>query len=343
MKKRYRFGGLTALGLLLASLAGAQVLTSAKQSLEPRQSCGSEVSSSVFLSADQKPESILLYALPRELAPAGTRVQVDVLAAGKPYLTEGFVFQPAARATRSDAGPAPVRNSEPDPEVVVFELFDREADLRAQLLGLAGSSQVEVVISANGVAVLRASLGDFLADSEAVKKLGVLPEAIDSPASQVTGAELFTIQPKFWVCGDNSCDTTGPHPESCSTCPEDCGPCATYCGDGSCNGSETCSTCSADCGACCPTNLPNETYTVLLSANPLFYDCYQDIFYPYDGTMYAYTQLNYKRTTVSRVRQCDGSITETVISVTYFTNYCYQHLYWPCSWPLPYSPYCYFF
>ena len=28
----------------------------------------------------------------------------------------------------------------------------------------------------------------------------------------------------FWVCGDNECNTTGPHPETCQSCPEDCCP-----------------------------------------------------------------------------------------------------------------------
>jgi hypothetical protein len=338
MKSSKSFGGLVILGLLLTSTAGAQSIPT-RSALEKRQSCGAEATSSVFLPSEQKVESILLYGLPRGLGAPGTQVTVEVLAAGKPYLTESFTVTAAARSNERGGQPEPVRNFAPDAEVVVFELFDREADLRGQLLALKGNSQVEVVISANGTEVLRSPVDDFLADSEAVKKLGVLPEAIDSPASQVAGAEIFTIQPKFWVCGDFSCDTTGPHPESCATCPEDCGPCPAICGDGSCNGSETCSSCPADCGAI---PLPNKVYTVLLSTSFLGFDCMKDIYWPHQGNMYAYTQFNYKRTTVSRVQQCDGSITETVLSVSYFSNYCHQYQYWPCTWPLPYTPPCYY-
>lgn len=341
MRNRKIFGGLIILGLLLSSAAGAQSIPT-RSALDKRQACGAQATSSVFLPSEHKVESVLLYALPRGFATPGTQVTVEVLAAGKPYLSESFTVEAATRPNEGDQ-PAPARNFAPDPEVVVFELFDREGDLRTQLLALKGNPQVEVVISANGRELLRSPIDDFLADSEAVKKLGVLPEAVDSPALQVAGAEIFTIQPKFWVCGDFSCNDTGPHPESCATCPEDCGPCPTYCGDGSCNGGETCSTCSADCGPCCPTNLPNATYTVLLSSSVLYLDCMKDIFWPANGMMYGYTQFNYKRTTVSRVQQCDGSITETVLSVSYFTNYCHQYLNWPCSFPLPYSPPCYYF
>ena len=41
-----------------------------------------------------------------------------------------------------------------------------------------------------------------------------------------TGALLLSGRAHaFWVCGDGVCSTTGPHPETCDSCPEDCGTC----------------------------------------------------------------------------------------------------------------------
>ncbi len=75
-----------------------------------------------------------------------------------------------------------------------------------------------------------------------------------------------------------------------------------------------------------------------MSANFLSFACMKDIFYPYGSVYYDHYQLNYKQTIVSRVRECNGTITETVISISYFTNYCDHYTGSPCYYGLPYSP-----
>ncbi len=360
MMKQYGIGSMAIFALCVASVATAAPFPTTGLNLDPRSSCGSASASSaaqsVFLTPEKPAEVIVLYALPRAQAPTGSEVGVEVRIAGELLVRESFTFGPAALSSgapsskdlSSDA-PAndtavlmPRRNAQPDPKMVVFEFLDRELKLRQDVLELRSHPQASVEILVDGALVSQSTLDEFLHQSEAVKALGILPELVDSPAEEVAEIARYTIQPKFWVCGDDVCSTTGSHPETCLSCPEDCSSLC-YCGDGLCNGWETCSNCQTDCGACCPTPLPNETRTELLSATTLSYDCYQDLFNFTQSSMYGYTMLNYKQYTVTRVRECDGSITETVISVTYFTNYCWQYLGWYCGYGYPYTPYCYFF
>ena len=47
---------------------------------------------------------------------------------------------------------------------------------------------------------------------------------------------------------------------------------------------------------------------------------------------------------MNRVKECNGSITETVVpgSTTYFSQYCYRYNNWPCGQAFI-TPWCYYF
>lgn len=345
---RYLFSALVICGLLLTQLAHAQILPSATLAEEAPRSCVTRPSSSVFLPVEEK-EAVLLYSLPRNLlSPTGSEVSIQVTAAGGPTVVESFFFAPATDPINKTFL-APPRNSKDDQEVAVFEFLDTETRLRSQILQMKEAHpDLEVEITVDSVVVLRFSLEEFLANSDAVKALGVLPEIVESPTRQLSDTSTWSFNRYVDLCGNGFCaGGSGSSREDCETCPEDCAsPCST-CGNGYCGPSESCSTCSADCGACptCPTTLPNETRTVLIASTILSYQCYLDYFNWNSSSMYEYTKLDYKRYTVLRVRECNGSITETAVpgTTTYFSNYCYRFRGWYCGGGFPYPPACVFF
>jgi len=73
----------------------------------------------------------------------------------------------------------------------------------------------------------------------------------------------------------------------------------------------------------------------------LGWQCMQDIYYPYDSEYFDYTRFDYKTYRVHRVRECDGSITETVVpgSTSYYSTYCYRYTFVPCSYGFG-QPFC---
>lgn len=324
---------LSAMAVLLAPAAPADPVFTDLLTRQAASSCGSGTAQSLIVPAERKAEPILLFSLPGESVAAGAQVTTEVRVGGELYLSESFVHQAEgvlAQARRDDGS------------VLVFELFDTESAERGQLLALQPEAEASITIAVDGQVLRQLSLAEFLAESDQVKNLGVLPRAIDSRVERLAELpQVYSIQPKFHICGDNICSQEGFQPETCLSCPEDCSEMC-YCGDGICNGWESCSNCQSDCGSCCPTNLPNQQYYDLLGANPIGTQCFQDIFYPYAGTLYWEYQFYYKITTVSRVRECNGSITETPISVTYTYTYCYQGSGLPCSWGFPYYPSCTF-
>jgi hypothetical protein len=88
-----------------------------------------------------------------------------------------------------------------------------------------------------------------------------------------------------------------------------------------------------------PKSVTYHTVTSLVGYGPTgYWQCFEDIWENdfYDGTYYEEWQFVYKDTRYKRVELCDGTVTETVDSVTYWYFYCnlpnYLFCYYPWTW-----------
>lgn len=312
-----------------ASVSQAQILMEGPLVQKTSNACTSVAKAASDSAIAQQP--LMFYALSDKSLKPGSMVEAAVTVDGQLLAEETFTYEePVLLPGIKASGP---RNS----DQILFELFDTEPPIRAKVLAFSKSEThlVEVTISVDGAVVSRASLQEFLTQSDKVRQLGILPTVTKSPAQLFEVAAEWTIQKRFWVCGDNSCDQGGSNPEDCETCPEDCGGPCTICGNGNCGAGESCSTCSADCGTCpiCPTTLPNETRDEVVGVTSYGWSCMYDVYNWGQGAYYNQVQYTVKTTVYSRVQECNGSITATPISVSYYNAFCYQHLWIPCSFP----------
>ena len=313
--------------VLLASVSQAQGFMEGPLVQKTSNTCAGVAKAASDQVVSQQP--LMFYALSESSLKPGSTVEVGVAVDGQLLAEESFVYEKPVNL------PGVKTSGSRHSDQILFELFDTEPQIRAKVLAFSKSEdhRVEVTISADGAVVSRTSLQEFLAQSDIVRQLGILPTVTKSPAELFEVAAEWTIQQRLWVCGDNSCDQGGPNSEDCETCPEDCGGPCTICGNGNCGSGESCSTCSADCGACCPNTLPNETRNEVVGVTNYGWSCMYDIYFWGQSSYYNQVQYTVKATTYSRVRECNGSITETVVSVSYFYVYCDQYLGIPCSFP----------
>ncbi len=315
--------------LLVAPLAGAAPLLTDVLTQQAARSCGA--GKALLLPETRQAAPILLYALPADQVPAGATVSVTLAAGGAAFLTESFAFAPESAA---------LQQRRDDGTQLVFELLDAENGERAELLGLPEESRVTVEIAVDGRALRSSSLADFLAASDQTKQLGVLPRAVASPVVRLAESpRVYEIQPKFWVCGDNECNQGGIHPETCMSCPQDCAELC-YCGDGYCGPGETCSSCESDCGAYWPRSLPNRQTSELVGMSWAGTQCFEDFYPPYNSYLYDEVVSQYKITTYSRVEECSGAVTESVISIQYVYQSCFHNWGISCVWGFRYMPPC---
>lgn len=241
-----------------------------------------------------------------------------------------------ALAARPEADEdARVSSTTPLPESTVFELLAERAEIRAELHRIAAEHRVEVEVLVNGAVVDHVPFEDFAERSALAVESHGLPVPVTA-WSQVYSTHANSEPGFLENCGNGICDE-GEYPggEDCESCPEDCdGPCI-LCGNGYCGPEETCSSCVSDCGSCpsCPEDLGTEERTDYLGSVSYATQCRSGVF----GTMYyTYQRNDYKRYTVQRTRECNGSITETVVpgSTSYFSTYCYRREWVSCSYPV---------
>ena len=303
-------------------------------------------------------DRLLFYSIPQTLLTAArNEVLVRVWVDGERYLeeraevTSGAVemtretSRQALEASRPEGAEALLEAPDRASDGIVLELLADRPEIRAQLERLAAGHDVQVEVTVGGESLDYESFDDFARASEGVVASMGLPFAAQTAA---TVFSISTDKPQdpqnFYVCGDGSCGGgTPPIGETCESCPEDCGGPCSICGNGFCGGTETCSTCAADCGPCatCPLNLGTQERQVYLGSTPYTTYCADG----WPGIMYyTYTRNDYKKYTVQRTQQCDGSITETVVpgSTTYFSAFCWKYTGIYCFSPWAYaSPICF--
>lgn len=298
------------------------------------------------LPAAAGPAPLVFYSIPdASLGEARSRVEAEVRVDGERFVVERFEVTAGAIEAARERDRAALRASVPEgpsglagaartPDAVVFELLGDRPELRARLHELAAERRaIAVEVTVDGRSVLYRTLDELAAAGPELLAVAGPPVAVDAAAQAFAASFLGAEPQRFYVCGDGSCGGgTPPLGENCESCPQDCGGSCSICGNGFCGGTETCSTCSADCGACpsCPESLGIEERTDWLGGTPISTYCMD----AWPGRLYyTYTRNDYKRYDVERIRQCNGTITETVVpgSTTYFSAYCWKYTGVPCS------------
>ncbi|MEM9291211.1 MAG: hypothetical protein AAGD01_06000 [Acidobacteriota bacterium] len=291
-------------------------------------------------------------------------MQVRIFASGDRYLEERYPVQKSAvmeskvsqrnqaQAIREKVGPVMASGEELGSHAV-FELLAGHTDLRSELLRFAEEESriltFEVLV--NEASLIYQDWSDFAAQSEQRLAEDGLPISTTAVAQIFAAFEPPGDPQSFYVCGNGVCD--GPQvrqgsgslffEEDCETCPEDCGGPCSICGNGFCGNSESCSSCPSDCGPCtiCPENLGTEERIENLAVIEYSTYCYD----AWPGrAYYTYTRYDNKRYTVQLTRECNGTITETLVpgSTVYYSSYCYRYRggFCPYSYGLA-SPVCF--
>ncbi|MCH9648399.1 MAG: heterocycloanthracin/sonorensin family bacteriocin [Deltaproteobacteria bacterium] len=316
--------------------------------------CGSPSSKTALGAIDLSPSTrLLFYSIPADQLEAGkNEVEVKVWVDDQVFLSEVFVMAKRAveaiqersrEQQRSELGDLDLdldldfEKPVEDSGSVVFELLGDRPELRAELvlLGEGSAHAVDIEVVVNGQGVVHQAFHEFSSDSaEAVSRHGL-------PVVAKATAQAFPISTKpqqpqgFEVCGDGICaGGMPPLGENCESCPVDCGGACSICGNGYCGGTERCFNCEADCGVCqnCPTDLGNAIRTQYLGSQSLGLDCRAGGAGP---TLYDFLRNDYKRWTVHKTEECDGTITETIVpgTTSFFSLFCYAWVGLNCPFP----------
>jgi hypothetical protein len=256
---------------------------------------------------------MFLYRLPRGIATRPDRpLTIAVRVDHEPYLVETVRLLPGQEASRT-----------------VVELFSSAPDRLEELRALAEDGRtVELEISVGGVSTEIASLEALLARGDRLIQERPLPLSVESTVistapreeiGNIVGAST-TCEDQCWDerdwCYENRCDFGGP--PSCL---------------------DACDNQFEDCLESCEPPPPCEPTTeIVYVTEPQYYstlriDCFYDVYYPWDGWEFEEQLWTFKRTEKRITHNCDGSDTVEILSVTYFSDYCYYRLYWSCSGP----------
>jgi hypothetical protein len=112
-----------------------------------------------------------------------------------------------------------------------------------------------------------------------------------------------------------------------------------------CNSCPTCEELQSQCISWCPqictdpASVSDRTERELVGLQVVGYGCYEDR-WEWDfehGHYYTTYYYTFKYTTYRRTRYCDGSYSDEVINVTYYSDYCSSPE-WTCSWPASWPP-----
>jgi hypothetical protein len=330
-------GGLLAAAVLALPVAGstggAPAEAPAALAFPPQTPAG--------LAAGDPSAPALFYAVPDDrFADGENQIRVEVRVDGEPFIEERFAVHTDAIARVREQSAGRSRRTTDAAEAgggsrVVFELLAERPEMRAHLheLAAAGGRLVEVEVQVNGRSAAGGTLDELAAAGGELLAAAGPPVAVAAGAQAFAAAAVADPPSSFYVCGDDSCGGgTPPIGENCESCPEDCGGPCSICGNNFCGGTETCSTCATDCGTCppCPQSLGFETRCQLLNVYYYINQCRDGAF---GRAYYTDTDYYYKCWRVERIRQCNGSITESVVpgSTTYHWGSCWQYTGPSCS------------
>lgn len=315
--------------ILLLALAGLLVTPSLAQSDAgaSRGEAGFEVS--------KETELKLIFAIPSErLAAEGNAITVNV------HGDRGVLASNRFSDIRRPDGPSPDSH-------LVLVAFAENPRIRESIHAAAVKGQrVEIAIDVNGETHQRLTYDSVYEVSAKALAHGILPRVFHAEAvgpDGVDGGEgPFALIP---VCGDGLCEGDAFPPETCATCPEDCGGPCNFCGDGFCTLGEGCENCEEDCGPCddCPMDLPDDTVEILFFAGPtLGSDCWLDHVQPNRQVIYNRRSTLFLSFTVTRVLECDGTVTETIVPGTleFICRDCWQRTEEQCNGPMDWAPPC---
>jgi hypothetical protein len=236
-------------------------------------------------------------------------LDVRVLVGGELFLTEAL----AVREPDLQADP-------------VVELLSRNPSELALLFAAAEKQPglVRFELSVDGGPARSLTFEELLAHNRELLGKNLLPQvavsAVERPgegeALQSVSAAVVTCDQcwtNYYSCQYNSCVPELP-PRFCDRCDTQLDLCLASCEEPPCE------------------PWSEIVYTVVpVSYYSLGIRCFYDVWYPYDPWEFDEQVWTYKQTKIQRTHNCDGTTTDTVLSITYPQDYCYQRWFWDCS------------
>lgn len=270
----------------------------------------------------------LFFLLTEEQASAGKELEFRISLNGRPLLEEKITLQRGASKT-----PA-------------FELLAREPETLARVRGLQErpSNQVTIAVALDGQILYESSFAELVEYNRTLWKGPFQPQAVESKVRSFAPGLTGHAKP---AAREKQALSSVPVQKAAS-CPEQCSENYQWCLENVCHpqGTFFCEECDQEYESCMsscppppctdPKSVRDYTVTQLVGYGWTGYSqCLESVFENdfYDGEWYDEYQFVYKNTRIRRTEYCDGTVTETVLWVTYSYFYCNRPAYWTCYYP----------
>lgn len=254
---------------------------------------------------------------------SGHTLTVEFVRNGKPIASEEFLLPGEAAGD--------------------VEILARHRDLLERIYGLAEGKEPRpsLKVRVDGRVVRELSFKDLAAESRELQEQGLKPVALKSrvvdrlapaPSRRRGSAEESPLFAKGYQpdpscvqdCYDQYAGCTNENLcNSCLTCDELISQCISWC-------PQTCTD---------PAGVSDRTEREVVGLQLVDYGCYEDRWdwdfeYGHEYSTYYYT---FKYTTYRRTYYCNGSYSDEVINVSYYSDYCSSPS-WSCRWPGSWAP-----
>jgi hypothetical protein len=236
---------------------------------------------------------------------------------GKPIVTEQFLLPPDAAGD--------------------LEILARHPALLERIYKLAAGkdSRLTLKIRVDGRVVRELTFQDLAAESRQLQEDELKPVLLESRV--VDRLEPLPSRPR-----DSSRKGYSPDPACVQDCYDQYASCSN---ENLCNSCPTCEELQSQCISWCPqtctdpAGTSDRTEREVVGLQLVDYGCYED-WGEWDfahGHYYATYYYTFKYTTYRRTYYCNGSYSDEVINVTYYSNYCSSPE-WTCDWPFNWPP-----
>lgn len=249
----------------------------------------------------------------------------DLVTADAPVTLDVQVFVGGALFL-SESLSVPHPDLEADP---VVELLSRNPAEVALLFTAAAAEpgQIRLELTLNDGPTRSLTFEELVAHNQELLRGNLLPQVVVSAVDGLGGGE--TLQPASAAVV--SCDQCWTNYDTCTY--NNCGP---ELPPSICNRCDTeLDICLANCEE--PPPPPCEPWSeIVYVTDPVGYvsygiDCFYDVYYPWQGHEFDEQLWTIKQTKIQRTHNCDGTITDTVLSVTYPQEFCYYRWVWDCT------------
>lgn len=224
-----------------------------------------------------------------------------------------------------------------------LEILARDPDLRERIHRLAADkdSRLTLEIRVNGRIVRELSFEELAVESRQLQEHGLKPVPLKS---RVIDHSAPAPSRRRGSAEGKPLLTKGYQPDP--ACVNDCYAQYEGCSDENlCNSCLTCDELRSQCISWCPqtcvdpASVSDRTEREVVGLQLVDYNCYEDR-WEWDfehGHYYSTYYYTFKYTTYRRTTYCNGSYSDEVINVSYYSDYCSSQS-WECQWPANWPP-----